>query len=166
MQTNKHRGVQQGSSRHREGFTLLEILLAVVIAAIAASALFVGFDSGFGLLRTTREDLRATQILMQRTEAVRLLTWTNAPGPFQEYYYSNSIGTNVGPLYIGTFDTQGDPTNIPNDGTVSYRANLHLVTITLKWTNYTGPTAVPHSRVMQTLSAQNGIQSYVYGSGN
>jgi prepilin-type N-terminal cleavage/methylation domain-containing protein len=166
MQINKEHGVQQGSSRYAEGYTLVEVLCAIVVTAIAATALFAGFDNGFAMLRTTREDLRATQILMQKTEAIRLLPWnqfTNASGTFQENYYPKGLPlTNAGTLYYGTFNTLGVPANIPD--TVSYKTNLHLITVTLSWTNYVGETPISHFRYMQSLSAMNGLQNYVYGT--
>lgn len=164
MRVNQQPVNQREASRSEAGYTLVEVICAVLIAAIAASVLFVGFDNGFAILRTTREDLRATQILMQKTEAVRLYTWeqltqANTPGTFKEYYYPSGTGTNgPGTLYWGTISTLGTPSN---DIPPSYRDNLHLITITVNWTNYIGPKAVAHSRQMQTLSAISGMQNYL-----
>jgi prepilin-type N-terminal cleavage/methylation domain-containing protein len=155
------------SRRRVRGYTLVEVLIAVVITAITASVLFVGFDNGFALLRTTREDMRATQILLQKTEAVRLMAWqdlTNADSVrnFQENFSpSGTATTNSGTLYYGTMSTLGAATNISNS--VSYKGNIYLVTITLNWTNYIGSKPVAHSRQMQTLWALNGMHNYFYG---
>jgi len=147
-------------------YTLVEVLWAIAIASIAAAVLFVGFDNGFAILRTTREDLRATQILMQKTEAIRLMTWkqlSNCPTRFQEYYNPSGVSSNAGgTLYFGTISPLGAATNIPN--TVSYRGDLRLVTVTVLWTNYIGSNTVPHFRQMQTLSALSGMQNYLYGN--
>jgi hypothetical protein len=143
----------------------VEVICAVLIAAIAASVLFVGFDNGFAVLRTTREDMRATQILMQKTEAVRLCTWqqltnVNKIGTFKESYFPAGT-TNPGTLYFGTISTLGTASSdIPD----TYRNSLHLITITVVWTNYIGPRLVAHTRQMQTLSAKNGMQNYLFGS--
>jgi prepilin-type N-terminal cleavage/methylation domain-containing protein len=162
----KQQSVNQGESVHREsGYTLMEVICAVLIASIAASVLFVGFDNGFAILRTTREDLRATQILMQKTEAFRLYTWeqltqANTPGTFKEYYYPNVTGSNSpGTLYWGTVSTLAPATNIPDSAL--YKSNIHLITVTVVWTNYNGTKAVGHSRKMQTLSAMSGMQNYL-----
>jgi prepilin-type N-terminal cleavage/methylation domain-containing protein len=166
MLINQNLGERQGPTRQRGGFTLVEVLCAIVVTAIAATALFAGFDNGFGVLRTTREDLRATQIMMQKTEAIRLLPWnllTNANGSFQENYYPPGTAfTNGGTLYYGTFNTMGVPATIPD--TVTYKSNLHLITVTLSWTNFIGTSPVPHFRYMQSLYTLNGLQSYVYGT--
>lgn len=164
MRVNQQPVNQSGSGRCESGYTLVEVICAVLIAAIAASVLFVGFDNGFAILRTTREDLRATQILMQKTEAVRLYTWqqltqANTPGTFKEYYFLPGTGTtNPGTLYWGTISTLGTPSS---DIPAAYRDSLHLITITVNWTNYIGPKAVAHSRQMQTLSAISGMQNYL-----
>jgi prepilin-type N-terminal cleavage/methylation domain-containing protein len=156
---------QRRPNRWNEGYTLVEVLCAIMIAATSASVLFVGFDNGFCLLRTTREDLRATQILMQKTEAFRLYTWqqlTNAQqttgGTFQEYYFPQGASTNKGTLYVGTLKLLDTPTFS------SYSSGLHLITITLNWTNLVGKNLVPHSRAMQTLSAKYGMEGYLFGS--
>lgn len=154
---------QRGPLRQQAGYTLVEVLCSVLIVAVVVSVLFYGFDNGFAILRTTREDLRATQILMQKTEAIRLMTWkqlSNCPTAFQEYYYPSGTASNApGSLYWGTISATAPATNIPDS--VAYKGALHLVTITLVWTNYAGSRSVSHSRQMQTLSALSGMQNYL-----
>jgi prepilin-type N-terminal cleavage/methylation domain-containing protein len=152
MQVNQMPFMRRGPSRRKEGYTLIEVLFAILIAAITASVLFTAFDNGFALLRTTREDLRATQILLQKTEAIRAMPWANLPAAttFQETYFPQ--GTNQGTLYYGTI-SYITPANMP----AAYQNQVELVTISLFWTNYLGQTAVPHSRQMQTLYAQYGM---------
>lgn len=144
------------------GFTLVEVICAIAIGAISASVLFVGFDMGYGILQNTRDDLRATQILLQKTEAIRLFKWqdlSNAPTSFQEYYYpSGTTNGTQGSLFYGTLNATGYPTDIIPAST-GYVTNIHLVTITVNWTN--GVHA--HSRTMQTLNAAQGMQNYLYG---
>jgi prepilin-type N-terminal cleavage/methylation domain-containing protein len=164
MQASQSSVSQRGSSRRKAGYTLVEVLCSIFIAAIMVSVLFVGFDNGFAILRTTREDLRATQILMQKTEAVRLFTWdqlAKCPTTFREYYNPNGAsGTNSGTLYWGTISALGVATNIPDS--VPYKGNLRLITITVTWTNAVGSHQVPHFREMQTLSARSGMQNYLF----
>ena len=149
--------VQCSTSRWKQGYTLIEVLFAILIASITAGVLFTAFDNGFALLRTTREDLRATEILLQRTEAVRLFTWqdlTNSTKNFTEYYnpYPSGTFTNKGTLYTIKVKPLGTPQ-------FSYSGDLHLVTITVSWAD--GKTGLSHSREMQTLSAQYGMQSFL-----
>ena len=57
-------------------FTLAEVLVSVLIVSIGVVSLYTGVSSGFALVKLAREDLRATQIMLQRMEAVRLYTWS------------------------------------------------------------------------------------------
>ncbi len=163
-----------GNGRQRPGldsaYTLVEVLCALALGAIVISAMFTAFNNGFAILRLTRDDERATQILMQKTEAIRVMTWanlSNCPTTFQDSY--NPTGTNgtQGTTYYGTISRFGDPTNLPS--TVYYRSNVYLVTITLTWSNSlttsnnSSWTPVGHTRQAQTLLAQQGMQSYLYG---
>ncbi len=168
MQVHDIQPSRRPSFRLERGYSLMEVICAIAIAAIVTSILFNGFDSGYSILQTTREDLRATQILMQKTEAFRLYSWdelTNAPRTFQEYYYPAGItSSNSGAVYYGTVSALGIPTNIPDSDT--YKANIHSINITVAWTNYNGSRAVPHTRQMQTFNAVNGMQNYLIGQTN
>lgn len=155
--------------RKANGFTLVEVVCAIAIAAICVSVLFTGFDAGYAILRMTRDDLRATQILLQKTEAIRLFTWqqlSNAPTSFQEYYYPNGVTNNTqGTLFYGTLNATESPTSII-PSSIGYVTNIHLVTITVNWTNVFLNGNVPHSRTMQTLNAIQGMQLYLFGTGS
>ena len=54
----------------------------------------------------------------------------------------------------------GTATNLP----AAYRDEVKLITVTVTWTNYTGKNKIVHTRSMQTYSAYDGIQNYIYGS--
>src|SRR3989442_9141532 len=82
-------------------YTFAEVLVAILIVGIMAVSLFACFASGFSLVQSAREDLRATQIMLQRIEAIRLLTWsqvldTNSylKPTFVDYYDPLVSGTN------------------------------------------------------------------------
>lgn len=143
-------------------YTLVEVMVATFLLAILMIVFFAGFSQGYSGLNTTRQDLRATQILTQKAEAVRLCTWTqltNLPASFQEYYTSST--TNSGSTtYFGTIAITS-ATNIPNS--VSYFSTVKLVTISVVWTNYIKDRAISHSRQMQTMASRDGMVNYIYG---
>ena len=145
----------------------MEVLCSIVIASISIAALFAAFSNGYTILRVTRDDLRATQILTQKTEAVRLLTWqelSNCPTAFQDYFYPPGVTNGTqGTVFYVTITPFGDPTNIPNS--VSYRTNIHLITINVAWTNGINQKVVAHHRLTQTMLANDGMQTYIYGTG-
>lgn len=152
--------------RDVRAFSLVEVLVSVGILGFMMIALFSAFGFGFASIATTREDLRATQILMQKVEAIRLCTWkqlASCPTSFQDTYDPTS-GTNEssGIVYGGTLDTAGVATNLP----AGYQNSVRLITVGVTWTNYTGKNKIVHTRQLQTLSARYGIQNYVYGTTN
>jgi Tfp pilus assembly protein PilV len=157
-------GIRQDSCPAQSAFTIAEVLVAVLVLAVAAISLYSGFASGFMLVDSTRQELRATQILTQKSEAIRLCSWsslTNCPISFTEVYDPNSPNGSVGTRYVGTISTN-DPAVIPNS--MSYRSNMCVATITLFWTNYIGNQRLIHSRTTQTLIARYGIQNYIWGT--
>ena len=159
MQANQMSFARRGTARRKTGYTLVEVLCAIAVATMAASALFMGFDNGFAIQRTAREDLRATQILIQKTEAIRLMSWQTVTNHANGWSFPDCFspqGTNPGTLYYGTISIS-IPTNMP----VAYQTNVRLVTITLNWTNFVGTQLQPHSRQMETLSAKYGMQNFL-----
>lgn len=148
------------------GFSLLEVLIAVTVMAIIYAGLFVGVTTTFNLLQTTRENLRATQIMVSRLERLRLCAWSDdqlfntnvVPVKFTDSFYPLGLNssTNSGTVYVGTMTIAKAPNLNP---AASYRTNMALVTVTVSWTN--GINNV-HTRSMCTYVARYGMQNYVY----
>jgi prepilin-type N-terminal cleavage/methylation domain-containing protein len=156
---------RKGKRGATAAFTLLEVMAALAIGLIMISVLFVGIQQGTFVLSNSREDLRATQVLLQKAEAIRLLTWpelSNCPTSFQTAYYPNGATNTPGIVYYGSLSALDTPTNIPSS--VSYQTNVHLITVTITWTNSISGTSVPHTRTLMTYSALNGMQNYLYGT--
>lgn len=150
----------------RAAFTLVEVAVAAALLGVVMASFFACLGSGLAIVNTSRQDLRATQILTQKTEAVRLCTWSelhSLPSTFQDLYYdSGSTNGNPGVTYYGTI-TVGPATCIPIGSL--YYSNIALVTISLDWTNYDGGRPVAHNRSMQTLVGYYGLVNYIYGQG-
>ena len=140
----------------RVAFTLTEVMVAVGVIGVLFVSLYLAFSAGFSIVRVTRENLRATQILVQRMETVRLYSWsqlTNA-AVFKPSFTEDAM-TSLGTVYHGQVQLS-EPAGI---GTPSYLSDLRVVTIAVRWTNTLGP-VVPHYRQMQTQVAKNGLQNY------
>ena len=149
-------------SRLARAFTMVEVLVAGAILAIISLAYYGALSSGFSLVQSTREDLRATQIMMQRIEAVRLCNWRQLRNfTFQEPYdpLAGSAPTG-GTMYYGLVSTTL-PSSIGNS--CSYKPNLRLVTVTLFWVDHNGPRPQTHFRQMETQVARYGLQNYIWG---
>ncbi len=147
-----------GARRRRVlGFTLVETVVAISLAAIILSALYGGLGAGFSMVQVGREDLRATQIILQRMEAVRLSSYktlqdpASYPSNFTDYYCPG--GKSKGAAYNVTYNCAPGPASLPP----SYRTNVLLVTVGASWTSG----KVQHTRSMQTYVARYGIQPYV-----
>jgi hypothetical protein len=157
------------SSPVEMGYTFVEILVAAVLLGVVSTTLYGAFAAGFCVIQTTRESLRATQILVQRTEAVRLFTWSQVAdttnylkSTFTENYDPLGTANNTGGAkYTGTVRA-----SVPASGELpeAYRTNMRTITVTLYWTNYNGKKAVVHQREMQTRVARNGMQNYIWGA--
>lgn len=152
--------------RASTAFTLVEVMVAIFVLAVAMISLYAGFTSGFMLVDSAREELRASQILTQKAEAIRLCTWsslTNCPISFSETYDAPSSGSSAGggTLFVGTVTTNA-ASSIPD--TCAYKTNMCMATITLYWTNNYGKQTVVHTRTLKTLVARYGIQNYIWGT--
>jgi hypothetical protein len=139
----------------------METLVAILISGIMLPTLFTGLASAFSAMQAMRENLRATQIMVQRMEALRLSPYTTLKDPAaypatSTEYYSPSGGSGKGPAYTITYNWTNAPTSLPP----SYRTNMMLVTVTASWKSGN----VQRSRSMQSYVARYGIQRYVSGS--
>jgi len=159
MKLQKPKG-QKGADT--SAFTIADVLVAVLVLGIISGAFYTALSSSFLVLQSSREDLRATQILMQRIEAVRLCTWSQVGGyNFQEKYDPLSSSSQAGSTYYGSV-TIGPATDVANSA--SYYANMYLVTVNLNWTNTFRGASRAHSRQMQTHVARYGLQNYIWGA--
>lgn len=161
---NKARG-RAGES----AFSLLEVLIAAVVIALIYAALFSGINSTFGLLQASRENLRATQIMVSRLEGLRLCAWDSSqlfntnivPPVFTDSFYPLGLQatTNKSITYYGTMTVTPNPNISPAP---SYGSNIALVTVTITWTNGANAKTSVHRRSMSTFAAKYGLQNYVY----
>jgi prepilin-type N-terminal cleavage/methylation domain-containing protein len=138
------------------GFTLIETIMAVALGSVMLAALYTCFGSGFSAIRTTREDLRATQIIVNRMERIRVCTWSQLTDPL----YNPPLSTDYfDPVNKQTPYTVTYRAAVPAAGTLpeAYRADMRLVTVDVTWTSG----GRQQKRSMQTYVARNGMQSYV-----
>jgi len=156
---------KQSDRRNASAFTVPEVVIALVIIGTLLVALYAGFSAGFSVMKSARENLRATQILVQRAEVMRLYNWSqflNTNNYFKpsfiEYYDPLGGANTKGVMYVGTVRTNALTFSGPN-----YVNNMRAVTISVYWTNRIGKTNVTFSRQLVTHVARYGIQNYVYG---
>lgn len=152
-----------GQRRGERAYTLVEVVVASLILAITSAAFYTGLSSGFTVTQFSREEVRATQIMMQQIEAVRLCTWSQLTNySFQQVY--DPLATNqatAGVVYGGQV-TITNAASIPSSA--AYAADMCLVTVSLSWTNWNADRPVPHFRQMETQVARYGLQTYIWGA--
>src|SRR5213080_2681513 len=125
--------LKRAAARH-QAFTLMEVMLAVVIVGVEFVSLYVAISQGFAVVQSARENLRATQIMQEQVEIIRVLDWdkiTTTPSPwgFSANYYPTGGTNNQGLTYSGSIAV----TDAPVPG--AYSADMRLVVVSLSWTN-------------------------------
>jgi hypothetical protein len=148
------------SKKLQAGGTLAEVVTSVAIVAITAGGVLGSLSYGFFVMELARQNQRATQILLEKAETIRLYNWsqvTNAgfiPTAFTNTYDPQAAVGAQGVTYRGTLAI----TNTPFLDAASYRANMRQLTITVNWQTK----AIAHTRTLTTYVAMDGIQNYVY----
>jgi len=138
-------------------FTLVEVVVALALIALLVAAVYSAITSGMGTIRMARENLRATQILLEKTEVIRLYHWEQlnsgyVPTQFVANYDTASTSTNSGILYYGTVKIAPAVTG------TTYADDMREVTVSVNWK--TG--SIKRTRQMKTYVCRSGIQNYVY----
>jgi len=149
------------SDRRALAFTLMEVVVAVAITGIAFVSLYAGIFYCFRITNLEREDLRATQVMLQQVEGIRLFNWqqvanTNLnPTTFYARYFpgSGSVPPS-GLIYTGTVVLA--PVTL--DPPTTYEAQMKELTVTLQWRSEN----LMRTRSIKTYVAKDGIQNYVY----
>jgi prepilin-type N-terminal cleavage/methylation domain-containing protein len=148
---------QPGKARF--AFTFIELLIALSLMGITFVGLYAGFSSGFAVIQLARENLRATQILQEKMETIRLYRWDQVtqvgfiPTNFLDYFYATS--TNAGDnglTYTGVVTIATAPI------TESYSNDLRKVTMQVGWAS----AGVLRRREMSTFVSRYGLQNYIY----
>src|SRR5260370_1049469 len=88
-------------------FTLAEVMVAVALAGVMLTALYAGITFGFSTVKIEREDLRATQIMVEQMETLRLTPYANLQNFSTNVYFDPSGSTNGsgGALYTISITT-------------------------------------------------------------
>jgi len=158
---------------HTRAFTLVEVLVSMCIVGMLFVSLYAGITAGFGVMSQTREQMRATQVMIDKMETLRLYSWSQIatfgsstsyiPSRFYEAFYPTStnfsdstVTTNVSGLGLG-FIYYGTVEIVDAGFTENYSNSMKRVNITLRWTNGTA-----RSQSMSTYVSQYGIQNYIY----
>ena len=145
-------------------YSLIDVMMGVALLGTMMVSLYGGIASGFAITQLARENLRGTQIMLERMEGIRLYNWNQitvsnmVPANFTSYYYPLSVTNgSQGITYWGSMNIERvASTNL--SPLVGYADNMRSIRVTLSWTNG----GYPRLRTMSTLVAKNGIQNYIF----
>src|ERR1051325_6622859 len=90
-------------------FTLVEVMVASALIGITLLAFMAGFSTSFQGIQLDRENSRAAQILLEKTELLRLYNWSQVTGADTNIYIPTTFtapfypdSNNGGGNYFGT----------------------------------------------------------------
>ncbi|PWU21290.1 MAG: hypothetical protein C5B50_02060 [Verrucomicrobia bacterium] len=141
------------------GATLVEVVIAATVLAIMIAGVLNSFGYGFMASQLARENQRATQVMLEKVETLRLYSWSQinsngfVPTSWTEAYDNTAVPGQQGCTYTGTVNIASVPF------TTSYSSNMRQVTVTLNWTTRG---RLPHTRSITTYVSKDGLQNYVW----
>ena len=117
---------------YQSAFTLVEVMVGVGVMGMMLVTLYAGIEFGLKEMRLARENIRATQVLEEKMEVVRLFNWDqviNLPGyiptTFTAPFFANNP-TNPPPgsfTYTGTVLVTAAPlTDFSHTSSSTHRA--------------------------------------------
>jgi hypothetical protein len=142
------------------GYSLVEVLIAFGIGGVVFITLYAGLARGFSSVQSTHYRLRATQILTEKLEVIRLYSWSQIstpgfiPATFKDYYQpvTNSVSKNPGIAYNGTITLTSS--GIPP----SYADTMRRVVANVTWVSG----GLTNQQRMETFISRYGVQNYIY----
>ncbi len=132
--------------RKTGGFALLEVLLASVILAVALTSVLAVTSHATRYVADFRRAARASQILQQRMEDIRLLSWSQL-AVYPTNFVDTAIGVYTGQVTQTTVDSFNGATTVK------------CVTLTLTWRSQTGR---PVTNTLTSLVGNGGINTYIF----
>lgn len=142
-------------------------MVSVFLIALCIAGLYLGIGQGYTFTQENCQNMRATQIVGEKMETVRLYTWDQVtnngfiPTKFTNYFYpSGDSNGNKGISFVGTL-------TITNSGlSEAYADDIRKVTVSITWQSGSNLTtsSAKHQLNATTFVARYGIQNYVYGA--
>ena len=138
------------------GFSLSEGLFGVAIMGIVFVSLYSGMATGFHSIRDSQENLRATQVMLEKFETIRLYNWDQL----------NTAGF-IPPTFTANYTPNEGSKGITYSGRVTigapvvaevYNTDMKAITVYLTWTSG----GLTHDRSFTSYVAKYGIQNYIY----
>lgn len=147
-----------GKRSRRGGFTIVEVMFAAAVMALAITTSITTTQRGFLSLDTARNITIAGQIMQCEIEKMRMVPWAtiNAyPTAQTSVAIDSSFTSNAA---VGSRFTLNRTVGVI---TTTTGIGMREVTFSVSWTSYDGRTI---SRSYATYYGQNGLYDYYYNS--
>jgi prepilin-type N-terminal cleavage/methylation domain-containing protein len=134
--------------KSNRGFTIMEVMIAAaILGLVLASAIALG-GQAVRYVADIRRTARASQVLQQKVEDIRLLSWSQLAALPSTFTDPNDTAG----IYSGTVS------QIPYDS-FGGATTLVKLTVTVTWTNQAG---VPLTKSLTTVVSNGGLNKYIY----
>ncbi len=129
------------------GFTMIEAMIAAMILGLALSSVLAISAYAFRYLSDIRLTARSSQVLQQKMEDLRLLSWSDLQA------VSNAFDD---PVHPGLFN--GQITQVPYS-TYNGQTTTARVTLTVTWANRNSSVS---TNSLTTIVANGGLNKYIF----
>lgn len=136
-----------GDRNTRNGFTLLEAMIATMILGFVLASVLGVASQCARYLTDIRRTARSSQVLQQKMEDIRLLSWSELqayPATFVDT--SSPAATYSGTVVQTSFDSYNGTTTVAR------------VTLTVTWKNQTGRVL---TNTLSSLVCNGGLNKYI-----
>src|SRR5437667_12123698 len=69
------------NEKNSGGFSLIEAIIGMAVVGIMITALYSALTTGFTTEQLDREDIRATQLLIEKMDQLRVISWEQLTDP-------------------------------------------------------------------------------------
>lgn len=145
---NEGRRLRRRVNRAR-GFTIIEVAIASAILALAIIGTLTMASQSFIVTQNVREFSRANQILQQKMEDIRLLSFSNVQGLSSSFTDPHdTTGKYAGSIYVENYRTN------PSGSVVSVK-----VTLKVTWTARGGK---QREASLVSVFTSSGLNDYIF----
>lgn len=144
---NMNSSVNYMRSNNKGGFTLAEVLIATAIMSVLIGSILTLAWQSVRFQFEMRRTARSSQILQQKLEDIRLLTWSSLQSFPSTFATNDPLATYSGTIATSSYDSYGGQTTV------------ETVTLTVTWTNQAGRVL---NNSLSTLISNGGLNTYFY----
>lgn len=144
----------------RSGFTLVEMMVAIVVIGITLTAAFSTIGYGYRTMETGRDYTRVAQILQSEMEDMRTLSWSQLEPLTSTTYQKITLNADFAAVFGDRYEAWLWVRNrVDASGVVL--ADQKEISIKVTWKDSNG---ILMSRSTTTWFTENGMHDYFYRS--